>query len=522
MDDLGDNIEAQLVCRACLRIVEYKAQSYGHIEDPNGSLKDMIMCCVPEMDIYVSSDPIMCLPCIQVIVNLYNFKNRCINTESIIRSYIQRNNLEEYSHVNLNCVVKDLIQINRFHKEQQDRIMAMRAALESYNEHSVRPHFLVPSNTPPPIGDMPQLSFFPRHFLSNYIEPPPLHPISEPGNVFAMQESPFAACSELVASQESEVQLQQANITSSEECQREELVAAKKDLGSENSYVSPIESKLRLVVKIPRSQITIPLEASKDGVEDKNEDSSEKENRQEEMEIPEISHMEEEPTDSDQSFKFSEKYDDINKIYNCSCMYLTTSEALFIEHKKKCRNRSNNLLKCPHCLHVTNRPYALSKHINTMHTKAVWFVCEYCTYRSTAKECLRRHIRKNHSDNVDISADHACQICGQKCTSEFNLSKHMLKHAATLLSCVFCSYTSKDRSNFRKHIFTHNTKPLVCHVCGYTNVSPYQMRIHLKQRHGGVGVEMVDCRSDRPVSEIINDIKVSLMEEKGLIDEYMG
>lgn len=39
----------QLICRACLRIVESKNQSFGFIEDANGNLKDMIMCCVPEM-----------------------------------------------------------------------------------------------------------------------------------------------------------------------------------------------------------------------------------------------------------------------------------------------------------------------------------------------------------------------------------------------------------------------------------------------------------------------------------------
>lgn len=63
----------------------------------------------------------MCFPCIQHLVSVYNFKTRCLNTETIIRSYIQRNNLAEYNHVNLNCVVQELIRINNYFRDMHHR-----------------------------------------------------------------------------------------------------------------------------------------------------------------------------------------------------------------------------------------------------------------------------------------------------------------------------------------------------------------------------------------------------------------
>lgn len=42
-------VDHRLICRACLKIVESTTQSFGYIEDATGNLRDMLLCCVPEM-----------------------------------------------------------------------------------------------------------------------------------------------------------------------------------------------------------------------------------------------------------------------------------------------------------------------------------------------------------------------------------------------------------------------------------------------------------------------------------------
>lgn len=202
----------------------------------------------------------------------------------------------------------------------------------------------------------------------------------------------------------------------------------------------------------------------------------------------------------------------ITKIFNCACMYLTTSETLYQQHKERCKRAKKNVVKCPHCPHITNRTYALNKHINTMHTKSVWFHCEFCTYRSTDKSCLRRHVRKNHEEKPDVESgkQFCCNICNMAVATEHNLNRHMMKHEETInanYKCDFCSYNSKDRSNYRKHIFTHSPIQLQCPNCHYMNVSPYQLRTHIKRFHDGAGIETADCKSETPIIEIVNDIK---------------
>lgn len=70
-------------------------------------------------DIYVSSNPVVCLPCIQALVGLHSFKSKCINTETTIRSYLKRHNISEETEINLADMVRDLIKINKEMKEEE-------------------------------------------------------------------------------------------------------------------------------------------------------------------------------------------------------------------------------------------------------------------------------------------------------------------------------------------------------------------------------------------------------------------
>lgn len=215
-------------------------------------------------------------------------------------------------------------------------------------------------------------------------------------------------------------------------------------------------------------------------------------------------------------FETYQSPDNGHELYQCSnCTFVTTHPSYYAAHQKICGFEPSEK-KCPHCPHVTNRQYALNKHINTMHTKSLWYTCDFCPYRSTDSSCLRRHKRNVHPERQ--GADLVCRLCSYHCTTEYHLKKHMMKHEdSTLLQCQFCSYSTRDRSNFRKHIFIHNPKPHDCEFCDYKCVSPYQMKLHLKKMHHGVGMEDVDCRSEVSISEVVQDISAAIREAKSSV-----
>ncbi|XP_057658558.1 zinc finger Y-chromosomal protein 1-like [Diorhabda carinulata] len=535
--------ENQFVCRACLKIVEHSTQSFGYVDDATGNLRDMLMCCVPELDIYVSSNPIVCFPCIQTLIQVHNFKERCINTENIIRTYMQRYNLSDQNPINLGSVVRDLVGINKIHKQQ--------AEMRNHIEKSKLAIALQNPRPPPPplqlIEGGQTLTSIPVP-VSNFQQvPSPNICVTDEGNLPQIIRTPSTdlAPPEVVKSLEYDQRMSNKphvlipinnNLASSnnsmesasnkattnsamnKESNGNKVVRVYKNNNKKTKnelYIHPIESKARLIVRIPRSKLILPIkeDTEKSSISNHNSHSTVTEG---DTEKDTIKSRKEDPMNPEHNSENGETIpNQITKIYNCSCMYLTTSVSLFEEHKRKCKTgkmTSKHVHKCPHCPHITNRGYALSKHINTMHTRAVWFVCEFCTYRSTDKACLRRHIRKNHEQGNSNNRPRSftCNICDMVISSEYNFNRHMLKHEETVLStfnCEFCSYQCKDRSNYRKHVFTHSPKLLQCPSCSYSNVSPYPLKSHIKKNHDSVGIEVADCKSDITVYELVKEIR---------------
>ncbi|CAH0548616.1 unnamed protein product [Brassicogethes aeneus] len=102
--------DQQNICRVCLKIVN--SGCFKYLEEildirKGETIRDLLHFCVPEIDSYVSANPIVCLGCYDNIVNFYSFKLKCMDSENKIKEYIIKNNLVEYNHVNLNCVLND-------------------------------------------------------------------------------------------------------------------------------------------------------------------------------------------------------------------------------------------------------------------------------------------------------------------------------------------------------------------------------------------------------------------------------
>ncbi|KAJ8917375.1 hypothetical protein NQ315_002399 [Exocentrus adspersus] len=582
---MDGNPEHPLICRACLRILENRSQGFGYIEDANGNLKDMLMCCVPEMDIYVSPNPILCFPCIQQLVTVYNFKTKCLNTETIIRSYAHKNNLLEYNQINLSCIIEDLIKFNNHQREVQYREMK---AHEQQNSHVPRfpydryPGELVPPNCSVPRnltseimhenalrnhvqnihmqGVSPDVMMRHRAMIENefflrqqaiiehqrMLQNLPVNPAMDQDGaplvpqVLMEEDQDVESRPTKEVAQNQTIQDKETGVEDGDKqgkCKTESEVNEAKE---KDEFAVPVPSqesvedvnktstsegtdtkmegeemkdcveknRPRLIIKICKNRITIPANLT-----NKNEDSSEKENEEtpkNEMSPPPP------PLDVAPPVAPHPQGNDRQEVYQCSnCMYVTTHLNSYTFHKNGCTNDIRR--KCPHCPHVTNRQYALNKHINTMHTKTTWYSCDLCPYLSTDTSCLRRHKRNVHPDKLEN--DLACHLCVYRCSTMYHYKKHMQKHEdnTSVLQCQFCSYSTRDRSNFRKHVFIHNPRALECEFCNYKSVSPYQMKIHLKKFHNGAGMEDVDCRSEVSLSEVVEDISTAIKEQERLV-----
>lgn len=224
------------------------------------------------------------------------------------------------------------------------------------------------------------------------------------------------------------------------------------------------------------------------------------------------------------------------KVFQCiGCMYLTTSETFFNEHRKQCTKDADKEMEevnppvepIRDVLREVNAGDFSSESSDSQKSplkddsrsvvgKIVpvegKYYCEYCDYKTAIKGCYRRHVRTLHPES-DILGDVVCSICNFRTLTEHNLKKHMIKHEPdyeSVYRCPLCSYETEDRSNYRRHIFIHNPDTMQCEFCDYKNGSPYGIKNHIKKYHNSVGLEDVDCRTDTPIEEVLKDILAAI------------
>ncbi|KAK4878454.1 hypothetical protein RN001_010960 [Aquatica leii] len=85
------------VCRTCLeQIIDL---NYIELNDDAGNIKDQIVQCIPELDLSLVPNAYLCTYCAQALHNAYEFKQKCLHTEEIIRNHVQGNNTPDLDHI---------------------------------------------------------------------------------------------------------------------------------------------------------------------------------------------------------------------------------------------------------------------------------------------------------------------------------------------------------------------------------------------------------------------------------------
>lgn len=118
------------------------------------------------------------------------------------------------------------------------------------------------------------------------------------------------------------------------------------------------------------------------------------------------------------------------------------------------------------------------------------FSCFRCTYHSSRKNDMRRHIRKHIGDKP-----YKCLICNYNCTDSYTLKLHKNRHSGEKpYKCDFCEYTTSYPYGLKIHMRQHTgEKPFKCNYCDYTSKHSNAITIHTRKHTGEKPFECTNC-----------------------------
>jgi uncharacterized Zn-finger protein len=74
--------------------------------------------------------------------------------------------------------------------------------------------------------------------------------------------------------------------------------------------------------------------------------------------------------------------------------------------------------------------------------------CNLCEYSAANKQCLRNHLKVQHSEVKSFS----CEVCSKSFKLKNTLVNHMVQHTGIKrYSCNFCSRTFASSGNYYSH-----------------------------------------------------------------------
>ncbi|XP_028291680.1 zinc finger protein 142 isoform X1 [Gouania willdenowi] len=195
--------------------------------------------------------------------------------------------------------------------------------------------------------------------------------------------------------------------------------------------------------------------------------------------------------------------------YHCSqCDFSCSKKSVFLQHQRQ-GHPGKDKLCCDFCFFVTFNPVEFQQHIGHLHAKEKIHHCPQCTYVTSHKRGLKRHMLMHSGEKP-----HKCTICEFRCRDESYLSKHVLthsndknfmcaecgyvtkwkhylnvhmrKHAGDLrYSCDQCSYRCHRMDQLKSHKLRHQPKSLMCEICAYACKRQHELRNHVLAKHSG-------------------------------------
>lgn len=310
-----------------------------------------------------------------MLVEVYNFKIKCLNVENIVKAYISRNNLQEYNHVNLNCVLMDDLKMKSQSIQIESRIKDMMLK-ELPETAETSPEDI--ANQIPEVNEEVEKSpvdLINMELLESALEEPPLDidlheskPLIELENIDDYDNATDSSDTESDAGND-EVSESDGN---DKQPTAPTVVAVRKDLFSTNSEVkSPTPSLIvnnqvinqngKIIIKIDRAclkplSLTTPNTATNNVIVTPAVISS-VEMKQPTPPTPKIVSVE--TVEGSNAEEGDEKADSVKTMYNCNkCNYITEDVIEMYDHNRSFHNFDYT---CQHCPFSTSKVELLGK-----------------------------------------------------------------------------------------------------------------------------------------------------------------
>ncbi|XP_018574574.1 zinc finger protein 729-like [Anoplophora glabripennis] len=457
------DLEDKEICRFCLNVV---ANNFKSLKED--AIADMTLEYIPELNLNISPDPVLCLPCSDAFRSYVTFVTSCSNVEEEITRYLHTVGSDSNGYI-------ELAEVTRFAQKNLDSVTnssPTTVKLETASMEKIK------------CEKYDEDCFTPVDFVKTKVCK------EDVDEDTCMESLGYTKCEDESGKECKSTELLLDDVKT-EDCDTSEggddegyiryddrldlsvekaKAELKRDAQDPNSFQPSLPAKHEHPLELHSFGYDPPLYhlnayAASPGGQDEVSDQSQK------LTSTPTPHI---PTD--------EKY-------KCdTCGYRTKYEAYLTRHLQKHKDKPAPL-KPGSKIRSAKRTQRPDDQI---------LKCDLCDYETAHKYRLRQH-GLTHMDPSEVPL-HECEQCGFKTKWRNTLRKHSLRHKdsseVTMYSCEFCEYTTKCRSYLFQHSLVHREAPVhKCGSCSYeTKYKSYLTRHLLMHKNPSDIYKCPDCQ----------------------------
>lgn len=174
---------------------------------------------------------------------------------------------------------------------------------------------------------------------------------------------------------------------------------------------------------------------------------------------------------------------------------LVTEFRLKVHMERKHYQLEGNVFTCSHCGITKESKWQLYAHEKTHQedkesTLNYRISCEFCSYTTLKRKCLKSHQEYNHRDKLGLKEMRLrqCEQCGKEFKNIANLKAHVKSMHSTgpdvKYKCHICSKQLKQDNSYRKHMANAHGIGERCEQCNKLYKTKKVLELHIKRVHG--------------------------------------